>query len=175
MDRSSAHGIEASPVAENIEKVIQVEQDVVQARPFSVAISEKIGEFIGTIWFVTLHLVAYVLWMLINAGIISGLPVFDPWPHSFLSSICSMEAVIIAAFVLMKQNRASALADRRNHLDLQVNLLTELEVAQTIKMLERIERHLGVPQDATARDQKFRRDTLEHLIDELGRRLPEDG
>jgi uncharacterized membrane protein len=173
MDTPELPGGETSAVAENIEKVIQVEQDVVQARSFGVAISEKIGSFIGTIWFVAVHLVGYVLWIAINAGIIRSLPIFDPWPHPVLASITSMEAVIIAAFVLMKQNRAGTLADRRNHLDLQINLLTELEVAQTLKMLERIEQHLGVPQDPAERDPKFRRDTLEHLVDELGRRLPE--
>ena len=175
MDSQPAPAPETSPVAENIEKVIQVEQDVVQARSLSITISEKIGSFIGTIWFVALHLAGYLVWIVINTGVIAAIPVFDPWPHPFLSSVTSMEAVIIAAFVLMKQNRAGTLGDRRNHLDLQVNLLTELEVAQTMKMLERIEKHLGVAQNPAEQDKEFRRDTLEHLVDELGRRLPDEG
>jgi uncharacterized membrane protein len=66
--------------------------------------------------------VIFAGWGIVNAGIFSQIPLFDPFPYSLLSSITSLEAVWIAAFVLMKQNRMSVIADRRDHLDLQVNL-----------------------------------------------------
>jgi uncharacterized membrane protein len=56
------------------------------------------------------------------------------------------EAVLIAAFVLMRQNRIGMIADRRDHLDLQVNLLTERRATQVIRMLNRLSTHLGVEQ-----------------------------
>jgi uncharacterized membrane protein len=46
----------------------------------------------------------------------------------------------------MKQNRISVIADRRDDLDLQVNLLTEKEATQVIQMLDRLSTHLGVEQ-----------------------------
>ena len=81
---------------------------------------------------------AFVGWAIVNAGIISEIPPFDPYPYALLSSITSLEAVLIAAFVLMKQNRMSIIADRRDHLDLQVNLLTERKATQIIQMLDRL-------------------------------------
>ena len=58
----------------------------------------------------------------------------DPFPYPLLSSITSLEAVLLAAFVLMKQNRLEMVADRRDHLDLQVNLLTEQRATQIIQI-----------------------------------------
>jgi len=46
--------------------------------------------------------------------------------------------VLIAAFVLMKQNRISVIVDRRDHLDLQINLRTERQATQIIQMLDRL-------------------------------------
>ena len=55
--------------------------------------------------------------------------------------LVSLEGVLLSTFVLIKQNRMSKRADRRAHLDLQVNLLTEKEVTKVIQMLEAISDH----------------------------------
>jgi hypothetical protein len=46
------------------------------------------------------------------------------------------------------------IADRRDHLDLQVNLLTERKATQIIQMLDRLSLHVGVEQhpDADSRE-----------------------
>ena len=58
--------------------------------------------------------------------------------------IVSLEGVLLSTFVLIRQNRTAVRSDRRNHLDLQINLLTEKEVTKVIQMLEGISAHLGV-------------------------------
>lgn len=50
----------------------------------------------------------------------------------------------MAAFVLMKQNRMSKIADRRAHLDLQINLMTERETTKIIGMLLEIGKRLDI-------------------------------
>ena len=50
---------------------------------------------------------------------------FDSVPFPLMSAIISFEAVLVAAFVLMKQNWIGIIVARRDHLDLQVNLRTE--------------------------------------------------
>jgi uncharacterized membrane protein len=65
-----------------------------------------------------------------------------PSSAPLLATFTSLEAVLLTAFVLMKQNRMSVIADRRDHLDLQVNLLTEKEATQIIQMLDRLSTHL---------------------------------
>jgi uncharacterized membrane protein len=78
------------------------------------------------------------------------------------------------AFVLMKQNRMSVIADRRDHLDLQVNLLTERKATQIIQMLDRLSLHVGVDQHSDPDSRELGRHVaVEHLVDALERRLPD--
>src|SRR5712672_2754227 len=84
--------------------------------------------------------------MIVTAGTVPPIAPFDPFPYPLLSSITSLEAVLLAAFVFMKQNHLGMVADRRDHLDLQVNLLTEQRATQIIQMLDRLSTQLGVDQ-----------------------------
>jgi uncharacterized membrane protein len=161
-------------VAQNVEKVIQVENETQRPRSRSEAVTDTIGGFVGTISFVIAQLVVFALWIVVNAGTVPQLAPFDPFPYPLLSSITSLEAVLLAAFVLMKQNRMVMVADRRDHLDLQVNLLTEQRATQIIQMLERLSTRLGVNQrqDETSRE-LAPHVALEHLVEELHKRLPD--
>jgi uncharacterized membrane protein len=119
--------------------------------------------------------VAFAVWIVVNAGTVPQLAPFDPFPYPLLSSITSLEAVLLAAFVLMKQNRMGMVADRRDHLDLQVNLRTEQRATQIIQMLDRLSTRLGVghnhdetwPRAGTACRRR------KHVVEELHSRLPD--
>jgi uncharacterized membrane protein len=58
--------------------------------------------------------------------------------------ILALEAVLLASFVLIRQNRMSEMADQRSHLDLQINLLAEREATKVIQLLQRMSEHLGI-------------------------------
>jgi uncharacterized membrane protein len=58
--------------------------------------------------------------------------------------ILALEAVLLASFVLIRQNRMSEKADQRGHLDLQINLLAEKEATKVIQLLQRMSEHLGL-------------------------------
>ena len=172
MNELSKNGAPAS-VGENVEKVIRIENEALRPRSPNEAITDAIAGFIGTISFVILQIVAVAGWMIVNAGIISQITPFDPSPYPLLSSITSLEAVLIAAFVLMKQNRMSIIADRRDHLDLQVNLLTERQATQIIQMVDRLSTHLGVEQHHNKDSRELGRHVaVEHLVEEVHSRLP---
>jgi uncharacterized membrane protein len=161
-------------VAENIDKVIRVENESSRPRSRSEAIADAVGGFVGTVTFVVAQLFAFAAWVLVNAGGMPQLPAFDPFPYPLLSCITSLEAVLLAAFVLMKQNRLGMVADRRDHLDLQVNLLTEQRATQIIQMLDRLSARLGVDQHGDEVSRELgRRVAVEHLVEELHSRLPD--
>jgi uncharacterized membrane protein len=168
------HDRAPASIAENIDKVAQVESDALRPRSHGEAITEAIGSFAGTLAFVVLQLAAFAGWIMVNGDKVPGISPFDPVPYPLLSSITSLEAVLLAAFVLMKQNRMSTVADRRDHLDLQVNLLTERESTRVIQMLERVSSHLGVEQQHDAESRELGEHiAVEHLVDELDRRMPD--
>ncbi len=54
--------------------------------------------------------------------LLPGAPAFDPFPYSLGGEILSLESVLLAAFVLMKQAHEGRMSERRSHLNLQVNL-----------------------------------------------------
>jgi uncharacterized membrane protein len=52
--------------------------------------------------------------------------------------IVSLEAILLSALLLMSQNRQMRDADRRSHLDLQVNLLAEQELTAILRVVVRL-------------------------------------
>jgi uncharacterized membrane protein len=83
-------------------------------------------------------------WVTINVGMIHNIRPFDPFPFPFLTMTVSLEAIFLALFVLASQNRLSRQADKRSHLDLQIDLLAEQEMTAVLQLLQDISRHLNV-------------------------------
>ena len=82
----------------------------------------------------------------------------------------------MAAFVLMKQNRMSKIADRRAHLDLQINLMTERETTKIIGMLLEIGKRLDIQHKVLDEEsrQLSRLLAIETLIDTMHSKFPDE-
>jgi len=158
----------------NIETVARLEQGFLEQRTVADRMGDLIVGIIGTPWFVAAHLLAFVLWILINLGKVASIPVFDPFPFVLLTMIVSMEGVLLAVFILMKQNRMSRRADQRDHLHLQIDLLAEKEVTKMLQMQLQICRHLGIRE--AVQDQEAgelaTNTAVEHLAHELEEKIP---
>lgn len=89
----------------------------------------------GSSGFLWLNTILFTAWILINTGQIKWVPVFDPFPFSLLTTIVSLEAIILAIFVLISQNRTAKIDDLREETDLQLNLISEKEVTKLVKMM----------------------------------------
>ncbi len=105
-------------------------------------VAGAITRFAGSMAFVGIHAVLVIGWIAVNIGW-TPLPRFDP-TFVILATVASVEAIFISTFILIAQNRASAMADRRADLDLQISLLAEHEVTQLIRLTTRIAAHLGL-------------------------------
>lgn len=167
-------GAEPSPVAENIAAVAGLEAEALHRRTAADRASDAIAAFVGTIGFVVLHLIWFVLWASINTGLVPFLPAFDPYPFQLLCMIVSLEGVLLATFVLIKQNRMSYISDRRAHLDLQVNLLAEREITRLLQVTEAIARRIGVTDQIGRAGEMAEETKVEKLVTELDRKLTEE-
>jgi len=100
---------------------------------------EKLADWMtdsfGSMGFLIFNAVFFAVWLIINTGKIKTLPVFDPFPFSLLTTIVSLEAIILAIFVLISQNRSVKVDDLREEIHLQVNLIAEKEVTKIMKMM----------------------------------------
>jgi uncharacterized membrane protein len=74
-------------------------------------------------WFIVFHIVWFSVWLGFNINP-KGKTTFDSFPFAFLTMIVSLESIFLSLFILMSQNRSDLQADQRNHLDLQINLLS---------------------------------------------------
>jgi hypothetical protein len=76
-------------------------------------------------------------------------------------------------FILISQNHETALSERRNQLDLQINLLTEQENTRMLRMLERIAEKVGVRTDDDPTLQVLDQATHpEKLVEQIERASP---
>lgn len=89
----------------------------------------------GSMYFLILNVLVFVFWVLINTGVIKVISPFDPFPFNLLTTVVSLEAIILAIFVLISQNRAMKVDDLREELDLQVGLIAEKEITKIMHML----------------------------------------
>ena len=96
--------------------------------------------------FVYVHIVWFGLWIVLNTGYL-GLPPFDPFPYGLLTMVVSLEAIFLATFVLISQNRLSEAVEHRANLGLQIGLLTEHELTRVLQMLDAIQDKMGIKND----------------------------
>jgi uncharacterized membrane protein len=133
----------------NIETVAQMEQALLAERKPSDRIAETIAQFCGSIAFVWVHILWFGGWAIMNT--VPGVKHLDPFPFPLLTLVTSLEAIFLTTFVLISQNHQGLAADRRNHLDLQINLLAEQENSKILTMLSQIMHHMNMaPRDAEA-------------------------
>jgi len=162
------------PLAENISAIVKMEQRILDDRTTVERIGDAVGSFAGSMAFVALHVLVFAGWFLVNAKVVRAIPAFDPFPFSYLSTVLSVEAVLLSTFVLMKQNRESKRAEHRQQLTLQIGLLTEQESTKCLQVLQLVCARLGI--DSVGLDTETRilsQDTVvDKLADELKSRLP---
>jgi uncharacterized membrane protein len=163
------------PEEQNIHAIVALEQEALHSRSFADRISDAITRFSGSGSFIILHVLWFAAWIIANMGLISGISPFDPFPFNFLTLIVSLEAIFLSTFVLMSQNRMSHQADKRAHLDLQVNLLAEQETTLMLKMLQRLCRHWGLDGEVLDEETQHlvKKTDVHILVNELEKELPD--
>ena len=87
-------------------------------------------------------------WTLANSlAPLFGRPPLDPAPYFWLQGIVGLLGLLVATVVLITQARQGRLAERRAHLDLQVNLLSEQKISKLIALVEERRRYLPIVRD----------------------------
>ena len=84
--------------------------------------ADRITGFAGSLTFVYIHTAWFVVWILINVGMIGAAAKFDEFPFGLLTMIVSLEAIFLSTFVMVTQNRQSLRSEIRAQVDLESNL-----------------------------------------------------
>jgi uncharacterized membrane protein len=145
-----------STVTKNIESILKLEKDDDRELSPLGRVSHVVGWFVGTVYFVIFEAAFVLLWFLWNQGATRP---FDPYPFPLLSAVLALEAVLLTSFVLIRQNSMDLRSERRNHLDLQINLLAEREATKILKALEKIAKRFEIELPIDAEDRELTEDT----------------
>jgi len=100
-------------------------------------ISDWLAWFSGSMPFLLSHSVWFIVWIILNRFIL-GDRAFDPFPFGLLTMIVSLEAIFLACFVLISQNRQAQKDKVRADIEYEVNIKAELEVAHLHEKTDRI-------------------------------------
>jgi len=124
---------------------------------------QRLSDVIATVsasqWFSLFHVTWFGLWIILNVtgsliythsiivpdekkALLPGW-VFDPFPFGLLTMVVSLEAIFLAIFVMVSQNRQSEKDRLRTDLDYQVNVRAQEEVLRISQRLSNIEAKLG--------------------------------
>jgi len=98
-------------------------------------IADSLTAKFGSVAFLSLNALWFLVWITLNTGMVPGVKPFDPYPFGFLTMIVSLEAIFLAIIVLISQNRAAKVAELREEITLQINSIAETEVSKTIMLL----------------------------------------
>jgi uncharacterized membrane protein len=156
-------------IQEQIELIAKHEQEFLAQRTHAERLSDEIAGFIGSLTFVAVHLCIFAVWIVVN--LVPGVSHFDPKPFGLLQTCVAMEAILAASFILMRQARLGRRSDERDHLMLQVLLLTEKEITAVLSMDRKIAQQMGLEKIAnTAEVRELSQDTS---IDDVAQTIKE--
>jgi uncharacterized membrane protein len=129
---------------QNIEKIMCIQREAEANRTTGEKVADVFARSVGSWPFIIIQSGLLTAWVVANVTHL--IKPWDPYPFILLNLALSFQAAYASPIIMMSQNRQSKLADERNHLALQIELLAEQEDTETLILLRRVCDHLGIDQ-----------------------------
>lgn len=120
------------------------EAKALKHRSFLTRLADSLTVWCGSPIFFALNAIWFAAWIVINTNLIPGVKAFDPFPFGLLTMVVSLEAIFLAIFVLISQNRSSHTSTIRDEVNLQVNMITEQEITKILHILCDMRKEMGL-------------------------------
>ena len=138
----------SSSISQNIDTIEEYYKREDQRIGPAQRLLERLGNSIGRPLSLAVLVIFVAAWIGINLFANRlGIRAFDPVPFSVLQGIVSLGALLTTLIVLTGQNRLAKLEQRREHLELQLNILTEQKTTKLIHLLEELRHDLPMVRD----------------------------
>jgi len=115
-----------------------------RSRSLLTQLSDDLTEICGSTPFLIFHILLFTAWIALNINIIPGTIPFDPFPFGLLTMVVSLEAIFLAIFILVSQNRSAYVNTLREEVHLRVNLIAEEEITKVLEVLSDVRKHIGM-------------------------------
>lgn len=128
-------------VAESVRTIARLREEHLSATNLPQKMVEATVNAVGRARSIAILMVVVLLWIGGNLGALAlGHRPLDPPPFYWLQGCVSLIALFTTILILTTQRHEDELALRREHLTLQVSLLSEQKSAKIIELLEEIRR-----------------------------------
>jgi uncharacterized membrane protein len=132
------------PIQKHIDLIAKHEQEFLSRRTWDERVGDSVSSLVGSLTFVAFHVILLLVWITTNTGLMFHIKPFDPPPFPILDLLLSFESILLASFILMRQSRLARRSEERNHLELQLMLLTEKELTANLSISREIAKRLGL-------------------------------
>jgi uncharacterized membrane protein len=160
-------------IQDHVELIAKHEQEFLSNRTRAERLSDTIAGFVGSLSFVVAHLGLFSAWILFN--VLPHTRHFDPEPFALLQTCVAMESILVASFILMRQARLGRRSDERDHLMLQILLLSEKEITAVLGMDRHIATEMGLGREANSPEirELSKQTSIEDVAQTIKDSLPE--
>lgn len=154
-------------VERNIRRIAQLRRMSDESRSFQERVSDSINKFVGSMAFVYLHGLFFLVWIWSNLAAKGH--ALDKYPFPLLTLVVSLEAIFLSTFVLISQNRMQATNDDRDDLDLQIDLLSEYEITRSLRLIKQMAEKMGIEEAEDPELEELGQPTKPHkILKEMG-------
>lgn len=129
----------------NVAIIAEMERAAQNVRSRGDRLADRIASAVGSWTFITVQSMILAGWIFVN--VLAWIGHWDPYPFILLNLALSFQSAYAAPILMISQNRQARLSERRNHLDLQINLLAEQETTEIIRLLHLLCERAGVTLD----------------------------
>jgi uncharacterized membrane protein len=126
----------------NVAIIAEMERAAAQVRTRGDRVADRLAAWVGSWTFLITQSVILIVWIAFN--LVAWIAHWDPYPFILLNLVLAFQAAYAAPILMMSQNRQAKLSERRNHLDLQINMLAEQETTEILRLLRLLCEHSGV-------------------------------
>ena len=130
-------------ISKNV-RAINKNKEIRKVLSFGDKISDTITTIAGSVPFLLLNVFIFIGWLILNTGQLGDQYIFDEFPFGLLTTSVSLEAIILAVFVLITQNRQAAHSDLRSELDYVTDLHANADLGAILSVLTRIADKQGI-------------------------------
>jgi uncharacterized membrane protein len=124
------------PVDEAVKAIAGIHADTLRRTPRSQLGIEALIGTIGRPWFAYALISFVALWVLADLLAARYARQFDPQQFPWLELMVSTGSLLLAALILISENRQQRLADQREQVTLQMALVIDRKAAKIIELLE---------------------------------------
>jgi len=141
----------------NVAIIAEMEQAANQVRTRGDRVADRLAAWVGSWRFIVAQTVILLAWIVVNIS--AWINHWDPYPFILLNLALSFQSAYAAPILMISQNRQARLSERRNHLDLQINMLAEQETTEILRLLRLLCEHSSIGLDKCDNGRAFEEET----------------